>query len=386
MTKDNLRVKDEVILELEGLEQLLVVLKNKRYKTLGPMINGRVIVYDELKSISDLPVGWNDLQGAGRYRLKKGANESLFAYAVGPYSWKNFLHPSAVRLWKAKWEGAGFRVVPSKEQIPKYAFIGVRPCELSAIGILDMVFNTDKYSDPVYNSRRKKVFLVAVNCTSPGGTCFCASVKTGPKAGPGFDIALTEIMDAGHHYFLAEIGSRMGAKILGEVPQREAGIKEKTAAKNLMEKAATQMGRSLKTSNLRTIFDEHFEDPSWEEVAKRCLTCGNCTMVCPTCFCWNVEEASALDGTYAERWRRWDSCFSRDFSYIHGGSIRFSEHARYRQWITHKLVTWVDQFKTLGCVGCGRCITWCPVGIDITEEAKSILEKEGNRPAQKREC
>ena len=378
MTEDNSRVEDEVILELEGLEQLLVVLKNKGYTTLGPTSTGRAIIYDELKSISDLPVGWEDVQEPGSYRLKKGSNGSLFAYAVGPYSWKNFLNPSVIRLWKAKREGSGFRTVPSKEEIPKYAFIGVRPCELSAIAVHDKVFNTDKYSDPLYNSRRKKSFLVAVNCTRPGGTCFCASVKTGPKASSGFDIALTEIMDGDNHYFLAEIGSRMGAKILQRVPQRKAEEKEKTTAKKLMEKAATQMGRSLKISNLRTIFDEHFEDSSWEKVAKRCLTCGNCTMVCPTCFCWNVEDASALDGTYAERWRKWDSCFSKDFSYIHGGSIRFSEHARYRQWFTHKLVTWVDQFETLGCVGCGRCITWCPVGIDITEEAKSISEKRKN--------
>jgi sulfhydrogenase subunit beta (sulfur reductase) len=376
MAKDNLGVKDEVILELEGLQQLLVVLKNKRYTTLGPTISSNVIIYDELKSLSDLPIGWNDVQEPGKYRLQKGLDGSLFAYAVGPYSWKNFLHPSVVRLWKAKREGSGFRSVSSKEEIPKYAFIGVRPCELCAMAVHDKVFNTDRHSDPLYNSRRKKSFLVAVNCTRPGGTCFCASVKTGPKAESGFDIALTEIIDGGNHYFLAEIGSRMGAKILQGVPQRKAEEKEKTAAKNLIEKAATQMGRSLKTSNLRTIFNELFEDPSWEEVAKRCLTCGNCTMVCPTCFCWNVEDVSALDGTYAERWRRWDSCFSRDFSYIHGGSIRFSEHARYRQWITHKLVTWVDQFETLGCVGCGRCITWCPVGIDLTEEVKSIIERK----------
>ncbi len=381
MDKNNLRVKDEVILEVEGLEQLLVALKNKGYTTLGPTISGGVIIYDELISISDLPLGWNDVQEAGTYRLKRGENGSLFAYAVGPYSWKKFLHPSVVRLWKAKRNGPGFRVLPSKEQIPKYALIGVRPCELSAIGIHDKVFNTDNYSDPLYNSRRKKGLIVAVNCTRLGGTCFCTSVNTGPKAGGGFDIALTEIMDAGNHYFLAQIGSRRGAKILQVVPQREAGDKEKSTAKKLLEKAATQMGRSLKTSNLKTIFDEHFEDPSWEEVAKRCLTCGNCTMVCPTCFCCNVEDANALDGAYAERWRRWDSCFSRDFSYIHGGSIRFSEHARYRQWVTHKLVTWVDQFETLGCVGCGRCITWCPVGIDITEEAKAILEKEGKKRA-----
>jgi len=376
MTKDNLRVKDEVILELEGLQQLLVVLKNKGYTTLGPTISGRVIIYDELKSISDLPVGWNDVQEPGSYRLLRGANGSLFAYAVGPYSWKNFLHPSVVRLCQVQRDESGFKIVPSEESIPKYAFIGVRPCELKAVAIHDKVLSTAEYSDPPYHSRREKTFIVAANCTRPGGTCFCASLETGPKAESGFDVALTEIMDGKEHYFLAEVGNKRAVRILKDIPHREAGDEERTAAKNILEKAAKQMGRSLKTSNLRAIFDEYFEDPKWQEIAKRCLTCGNCTMVCPTCFCCNVEDANALDGAYAERWRRWDSCFSKDFSYIHGGSIRSSEYARYRQWLTHKLATWVDQFGTLGCVGCGRCITWCPVGIDLTEEAKSILERK----------
>jgi sulfhydrogenase subunit beta (sulfur reductase) len=378
MTKDNLRVKDEVIFEREGFQQLLVILKNRGYTTLGPTISGSVIIYDELKFISDLPVGWNDVQEAGSYRLKEGENGSLFAYAVGPYSWKSFLHPSFVRLWQAQRDGPGFKVVPRKDQIPKYAFIGVRSCELNAIAIHEKVFNTDKYSDPLYNAMRKKALVVAVNCTHPGGTCFCASLGTGPKAESGFDLALTEVMDGKRHYFLAEVGSQRGAKILEEVPQREPRDEERIAGNNLMEKAAKRMGRSLETSHLRALFDEHFDDPRWEDVAERCLTCGNCTMVCPTCFCCNVEDTSALEGNYAQRWRKWDSCFSKEFSYIHGGSIRFSTHARYRQWLTHKLATWVDQFGTMGCVGCGRCITWCPVGIDITEEARSILERSNS--------
>lgn len=376
MRKDNLRVNDEVVFEPESLQELLVVLKNKGYTTLGPTINGRAIVYDELKSISDLPVGWRDIQAAGSYRLERGERGTLFAYVIGAHSWKKFLQPSVRRLWRAKRDGAGFKVVPGKDHIPKYAFIGVRSCELSAIAIQDKVFNSERYSDAIYNSSRKKAFIVAVNCTRPGGTCFCASMKTGPKAESGFDIALTEILSEKGHYFLAEVGSRKGADILGEVDNREAREQDKAAAKDLLERAATQMGRTLDTSNLGAIFYEHFEDPHWEDVAKRCLTCGNCTMVCPTCFCWNVEDANALDGAYAERWRRWDSCFSKDFSYIHGGSIRFSEKARYRQWLTHKLVTWEDQFGGLGCVGCGRCITWCPVGIDITEEGKAVLKEK----------
>ena len=97
-------------------------------------------------------------------------------------------------------------------------------------------------------------------------------------------------------------------------------------------------------------------------------------MVCPTCFCTTVEDHSDLAGETAERVRSWDSCFTLDFSYVHGGSVRTETQSRYRQWMTHKLASWIDQFGTSGCVGCGRCITWCPVGIDITEEAAAIRQ------------
>ncbi|MBF0393567.1 MAG: 4Fe-4S dicluster domain-containing protein, partial [Alphaproteobacteria bacterium] len=121
------------------------------------------------------------------------------------------------------------------------------------------------------------------------------------------------------------------------------------------------------------------EHPRWDEVAKRCLTCGNCTMVCPTCFCTTVDDVTDLGGTRTERVRSWDSCFTLDFSYIHGGSVRNEGSSRYRQWITHKLSSWHDQFGSSGCVGCGRCITWCPVGIDITEEVGAIRASEEGR-------
>ena len=116
----------------------------------------------------------------------------------------------------------------------------------------------------------------------------------------------------------------------------------------------------------------NFEHPFWDDVGARCLACGNCTMVCPTCFCVTVEDSTDLAGDVAERRRRMDSCFSTAFTYVYGGSTRTSTRARYRQWLTHKLAGWVDQFGAVGCVGCGRCITWCPVGIDLTAEVASL--------------
>ena len=132
----------------------------------------------------------------------------------------------------------------------------------------------------------------------------------------------------------------------------------------------------LRYDGIRDLLYDNLEHPRWSDTAGRCLSCGNCTMVCPTCFCSTVEDVTDVSGTQAERVRHWDSCFTSEHSYIHGGATRVTTKARYRQWLTHKLASWIDQFGTSGCVGCGRCITWCPVGIDITEEVRVIRDGE----------
>jgi ferredoxin len=158
------------------------------------------------------------------------------------------------------------------------------------------------------------------------------------------------------------------------VPHREAEQTDIGRAEEIVAQTAAHMGRSMDTSGIKELLYRNLDHPRWDNVASRCLTCTNCTMVCPTCFCTTVEDTTDLTGERAERWRKWDSCFTMDFSYIAGGSVRSSAKSRYRQWMTHKLASWIDQFGTSGCVGCGRCITWCPVGIDITEEVRAIRE------------
>jgi ferredoxin len=196
----------------------------------------------------------------------------------------------------------------------------------------------------------------------------------GPAAGPGYDLALTERLDAAGHRFVVEVGSEEGARILAAVPQRDPQVGEVAAARDAVAEAADRMGRSLPAVDLPDLLRETRESPHWDDVASRCLTCGNCTMVCPTCFCTTTEDVTDLTGQHAERWTRWSSCFELDFSYLHGGSMRTSGASRYRQWLTHKLGTWHDQFGTSGCVGCGRCIAWCPVGIDLTAEVAALAD------------
>jgi len=361
----------QVVLESGDLDRLVTVLRDAGYDVIGPVARDGAIVYESIRSASELPAGWTDDQEPGRYRLSRGGSR-VFDYTVGVTSWKRFLPPPRVRLYRARNTGKAFEVVEGPEPAHRMAFFGVRPCELAAIAIQDKVFLSGAHADPIYRARREQALFVVVQCTRAGRTCFCASMGTGPRAESGFDIAMTEVDEGGHHFFVIESGSEKGQALLEKVKTRQARAAESEAAVRVAELAVREMGRSVKTDHLPELLRRNPEHPRWGEVAKRCMACGNCTQVCPTCFCTSVTDVAALGGAEGERIRRWDSCFSPEFSYIHGGSVRTSVRARYRQWLTHKLGTWHEQFGTSGCVGCGRCITWCPAGIDLTEEVAAI--------------
>lgn len=370
----------QVIFEANNFQRLLDALQQKGYRVVGPTVREGAIVYDDVSTVDELPVGWTDTQDGGTYRLTRRADRALFGYVVGPHSWKKFLHPPVLRLWQARRQGNDVQIVDTTEAAPRYAFIGVRACELHAMAVQDKVFMHGAYTDPAYAARREAAFIIAVNCGQAGGTCFCVSMQTGPKATSGFDLALTEVLTAARHYFVVEVGSAQGAEIIRNVPHHQAQTQDIDAAERIVARTAGQMGRTLDTTGIKELLYRNMEHPRWDEVAARCLSCANCTMVCPTCFCTTVEDVTDLTGQHAERWRKWDSCFTLDFSYLHGGSVRASTKARYRHWLTHKLATWIDQFGTSGCVGCGRCITWCPVAIDITQEVQAIRQSDSTAP------
>jgi ferredoxin len=354
-----------VVLGLDGLDALVGVLREDGHVVIGPVLRDDAITLAELSSAADLPSGWGVETGPGHYRVRQREDAAVFGHSAGPQSWKRFLHPPRRTLISS--DSTGFHA--AQDDAPDYAFLGVRPCDLAAIAKLRQIV------------AGKLPFVVAAQCTEPGEVCFCTSMGCGPGAGAGYDIALTERLDADGHRFLATSGTEAGAAVLARLPGRAATEHDVALAEQDVDTASRRMGRAMPEVDLRDLLAANRDSAHWEAVAERCLTCGNCTMVCPTCFCVSIEDTTDLDGN-AERAQRWASCFEIDFSYLHGGAVRTSGAARYRQWMTHKLGTWHDQFGTSGCVGCGRCIAWCPAGIDITEEAAALsqtMEHGGER-------
>ncbi|MGI9433855.1 MAG: 4Fe-4S dicluster domain-containing protein, partial [Geminicoccaceae bacterium] len=364
------------VLRLQGLDSLLTSLSQQGFRTIGPTLRDEAVIYDDIETTADFPIGWTDEQEGGHYRLKRRDDRALFGYVVGPHAMKCFLHPSRQPLWHAEKTESGYRFEATATTAQPFAFVGVRACDIRAMSIQDRVFEDGAFKDTHYQARRRDAFIVAVNCAQAAATCFCASMGSGPKVERDFDLALTELDPASDHRFLIEVGTERGRRLLGDLPHGEATPADIEAAETTSEKTAASMTRKMPAGEVKDLLMRNLEHPRWDEVAERCLSCGNCTMVCPTCFCTQVDEDTQLTDEVVSRSRQWTSCFSLDFSYIHGGSVRHSASSRYRQWITHKLATWHDQFDESGCVGCGRCITWCPVGIDITEEVRAIQDSE----------
>ena len=359
-------------LAYEQLNDLIHALNALGYRCLGPQVQEGAIVFDDLNDAKQLPWGMRDAQKPGHYRLQKSELNEAFAWANGPQAIKPLLFKPKESLWRVERDEAG--AFTFKETLPEHkpiALIGARACDLAGMAVQDKTLLQGKYVDAQYRWHREHLLIIAVNCSYSGGNCFCVSTKTGPKATSGYDLALTEIQNG----FVVEVGSDKGRDLINTLHCHEAEAAKIAAAAQRSSDAANMQTKRMPKDNsraLRDILMNNLDHPRWQEVAERCLSCGNCTAVCPTCFCHHQTEYPTVDGDGSVHAREWDSCFTQGHSYIHGQVVRDTTEKRYKQWLTHKLGTWWDQFDTSGCVGCGRCVTWCPVGIDLTEEMAAI--------------
>jgi ferredoxin len=362
-------VSSALFLPRERLQDLIDRLKAQGFRCAGPQVRDGAIVYAELDAVAQLPAGTHDDQQPGHYRVTTSSTPRQFAWANGPQALKPFLYAPRETLWRAQRAADGsLQFVDPVEPLLPLAVIGVRACDLAALALHDAHFLEGEYVDARYAARRSNLFLIAVECSHPAATCFCASTGDGPHVKQGCDIVLTELEEG----FVARADSERGADLLAALALSPASEADVEQARAQTDRAAAAQQRGLPSRDLRDRLLASLDHPRWDDVAARCLSCGNCTSVCPTCFCHVQHETPQLDGLASEHVREWDSCFTRGHSYLHGFTVRPDTRARYRQWLVHKLGTWHDQYGRSGCVGCGRCIAWCPVGIDLTQEASAL--------------
>lgn len=383
MSKLQPAVGQFVFLERAALSDLLEILLQDGYSVIGPTVDQDVIALRPIKSADELARGMRDDHGRGEYRLAQGETDLYFEYVVGADSPKRFVFPPSLQLFRMHQDNGNFAFDAGPPKPPRLALFAIRPCDLAALRIMDRVFSSPSRceSDHYYTKARQEMFVVVANCTRPGDNCFCASTDSGPQATEGFDLALTELRSG----FLMKVGSARGVQMAGKLEVRDPSPAELELGELRIEQAREHMGKSIDIDGVSKVLSDGLEHARWNDVAKRCLSCGNCTSVCPTCTCSSVADSSDVGTSQVARMRLWDSCHTLQFTYTTSGPLRASVRARYRHWLRHKLFTYREQYGVPGCVGCGRCITWCPVGIDITEEAAALQDRNTAPAAAKSE-
>ncbi|MCB1724257.1 MAG: 4Fe-4S dicluster domain-containing protein [Gammaproteobacteria bacterium] len=354
------------------LQRLLDALVSTGYRCVGPRVRDGAIQYLPLDRADEFPVGVRDHQEPGSYRVEVVDDERCFAWANGPQALKPLTFAPDEVLWQFSADASDLSFTTPTRAHPMTAVIGVRGCDLAALRLQEAHFLAPGNRDPAYAARREALFLVGVDCSHPAATCFCTSTGDGPSLGSGYDLALTELDDG----FLVWRGSRLADAVLATLDLPPADAQLLRRAKDQQAQAAAAQQRRMPAPQRLMGLMQRLDHAQWDDVAARCLGCGNCTAVCPSCFCSSHRAEPALDGLSGSQVRSWDSCFTLEHSTMHGRPVRADIRTRYRQWLTHKLAGWQSQYGRSGCVGCGRCITWCPVGIDLTAEAAALLETD----------
>ncbi len=340
MKPNKLPVGSFVRIEKSELQAILDSLQQREFRTIGPTVRDGAIVLDDLASLDQLPMGYLDVQDGGSYRLETDETSGYFDYVVGPESLKRFLFPPHTVVLEGHRENGKWVMATKRDQTRPLAIIGARSCDLHALELQDRVFLKNSFVDPTYQARREDLFVLAVNCRRAAATCFCHSMKTGPACKSGFDLALTEFDDS----FVLEVGTLRGGELATVTNWTPCSLERVHEAQGVPEHLARTMkqrptksrpgrgqprGRHLNTTDIHDLLVDNLQHPRWDEVARRCLACGNCTLVCPTCFCSSLEERDGFDGRSSEPRADVGFVFHRR-SFLHEfrhGAARRSHHA-----------------------------------------------------------
>jgi len=348
---------------LEDLGKLIEVLKAYGYVTYGYKVSRGAVIFDELRNLEDMPLKYRDVQGPGSYRLIEG-NGVRHSFA----SPKEVIHPARQELFNVDSNG-GVSYPPIESK--KIALVGIKSCDLASIKVMDRILS----NDDSYNARRKEALTIVEECINPGDTCFCGSLGTGPYVSEDFDLAYARIDD---DHVLFKYGSRVGLNLVKRLGLKPASEELVNTYSSLMSEAKEKTSplkfglSDIENSMLKSMSDVDL----WKKLSEKCVGCANCNLVCPTCFCTEFLDDLKLDNS-ASRVRFWVGCLSYVYGLVAGTHFRPELYMRYRHFVLHKFLFYRKQIGLVGCVGCGRCITWCPVGIDLRKTVSEVVRRHG---------
>jgi ferredoxin len=332
------------VIERSAMDSLIGLLHKKGYQVFGPVHKGPDYVFGSINKASELALD----------------------YVTTILSPKKYLYPPSEKLFKFNSETFA---INASDGTGKQAILAVHPCDLSAISFLDKVRTSGTFEDPKYKERRDNTLIIGMNCGKSGDQCFCASFGTGPDAKQGYDLLLTDLGDR----YLVETGSDSGKAVVTDLKLKKASAADSQEKDRRTKSVRQSIKRSINTEGLPKQLDKNFNHEIWAKLKDDCYSCGSCTTVCPTCYCYNVVDNLDFSLKEGERVRNWDSCQLFEFGAVaQGGNFRRERDSRVKQWIYHKLNYSQPQFGSFGCTGCGRCIKNCTKGIDVTDVVNKI--------------
>jgi ferredoxin len=349
---------------LKDFEVMIKVLQRlfNDVRFFGYRVSGDRVVFSELSSVDELPLKVSDVQRPSYYRLVPG-----FRFRHASVSVKNYLIPPEHTLLTVSQD---YNILGYGDDLNgNVILLGIKPCDLKAINILDRIIYG---KNPIYTKRRDVIKAIIVEeCLEPSENCFCSVVNSGPIVESGFDIAYARLTE---DIIIFKYGSSLGEKVLSRVGLKKADEVHIKKYLELVDRATSVMNsRVPNIKDIQKVLKERISDKGlWEELSLRCVGCGNCNYVCPTCFCIEIEDR--VEGNYSKRVGIWTGCRTYTYGLVAGMHFRRELYTRYRHFILHKFLFYPLRVGDVGCVGCGRCSTWCPTGLDLKESLSRLTE------------